>query len=40
VNFVAGPTHSPSTPNETESSSFSGGVMIPPISPVVCQPFA
>ena len=39
-NVVAGPTHSLSRPNHTPSSSFSGGVQIPPISPVMCQPLA
>jgi hypothetical protein len=40
VNFVAAPTHCRLTPKYTASSSFNGGVMIPPISPVVCQPLA
>jgi hypothetical protein len=40
VNFVACPTHWPSTPNQTPSSIFMGVVQTPPISPWMCQPFA
>ena len=40
VNFVAGPIHCPSMPNQIPSSSFSGGVQTPPISPRMCQPEA
>src|SRR6266511_1234452 len=39
-NFVAGPTHWSSSPNQTPSTSFSGGAHTPPISPVMCQPLA
>ena len=40
MNFVAGPIHWPSMPNQIPSSSLSGGVQTPPISPRMCQPDA
>ena len=40
VNFVACPTHWSSTPNQTPSTSLSGGAQTPPISPLMCQPLA
>ena len=40
VNLVAGPIHVPSSPNQTPSTSLTGGAHTPPISPVVCQPLA
>jgi hypothetical protein len=40
VKRVAGPIQLPSIPNQIPSSSFSGGVQTPPISPRMCQPEA
>ncbi len=34
------PAHLPLTPNQTPSTSFSGGAQTPPISPLMCQPLA